>query len=109
MKRNELTRQGLMDLNLMEANEWDGDPWDLWVTLLSLGYNKALEMTEVGESQSKNHCTFFCCTLCVCHRLIAGGQGSTATVILLILKIALGSLKEEIFLCFRERQDFVGL
>lgn len=53
MKKNELTRQGFMDLNLMEANDRDGDPWDLWVTLLSLGYNKALEMTEVGESQSK--------------------------------------------------------
>ncbi|NWW75635.1 EFCB7 protein, partial [Climacteris rufus] len=46
MKKNELTRQGFMDLNLMEANDRDGDPQDLWVTLLSLGYNKALEMTE---------------------------------------------------------------
>ncbi|XP_031974364.1 EF-hand calcium-binding domain-containing protein 7-like [Corvus moneduloides] len=46
MKKNELTRQGFMDLNLMEANDRDGDPRDLWVTLLSLGYNKALEMTE---------------------------------------------------------------
>ncbi|NXB11566.1 EFCB7 protein, partial [Cnemophilus loriae] len=46
MKKNELTRQGFMDLNLMEANDRDGDPWDLWVTLLSLGYNRALEMTE---------------------------------------------------------------
>ncbi|NXW85669.1 EFCB7 protein, partial [Alopecoenas beccarii] len=46
MKRNELTRQGFMDLNLMEANDREGDPSDLWVTLLSLGYNKALEMTE---------------------------------------------------------------
>ncbi|XP_064576494.1 EF-hand calcium-binding domain-containing protein 7 [Zonotrichia leucophrys gambelii] len=46
MKKNELTRQGFLDLNLMEANDRDGDPWDLWVTLLSLGYNRALEMTE---------------------------------------------------------------
>ncbi|NXN77526.1 EFCB7 protein, partial [Bombycilla garrulus] len=46
MKKNELTRQGFLDLNLMEASDQDGDPWDLWVTLLSLGYNKALEMTE---------------------------------------------------------------
>ncbi|NXK66043.1 EFCB7 protein, partial [Sylvietta virens] len=46
MKKNELTRQGFLDLILMEANDRDGDPWDLWVTLLSLGYNKALEMTE---------------------------------------------------------------
>ncbi|XP_023788063.1 EF-hand calcium-binding domain-containing protein 7 isoform X1 [Cyanistes caeruleus] len=49
MKKNELTRQGFLDLNLMEANDRDGDPWDLWVTLLSLGYNKALEMTEPQE------------------------------------------------------------
>ncbi|NXU56260.1 EFCB7 protein, partial [Turnix velox] len=46
MKKNELTRQGFMDLNLMEANDREGDPSDLWVTLLSLGYNKALEMAE---------------------------------------------------------------
>ncbi|XP_065529216.1 EF-hand calcium-binding domain-containing protein 7 isoform X1 [Lathamus discolor] len=46
MRKNELTRQGFMDLNLMEANDREGDPSDLWVTLLSLGYNKALEMTE---------------------------------------------------------------
>ncbi|NWR87273.1 EFCB7 protein, partial [Furnarius figulus] len=46
MKRNELTRQGFLDLNLMEATDRDGDPRDLWVTLLSLGYNKALQMTE---------------------------------------------------------------
>ncbi|NWR64373.1 EFCB7 protein, partial [Bucorvus abyssinicus] len=46
MKKNELTRQGFMDLNLMEANDREGDPSDLWVTLFSLGYNKALEMTE---------------------------------------------------------------
>ncbi|XP_064928085.1 EF-hand calcium-binding domain-containing protein 7 isoform X6 [Columba livia] len=62
MKKNELTRQGFMDLNLMEANDREGDPTDLWVTLLSLGYNKALEMTEsenkviihVNNEQSKN-------------------------------------------------------
>ncbi|KAM9283714.1 EF-hand calcium-binding domain-containing protein 7 isoform 4-T6 [Morus bassanus] len=62
MKKNELTRQGFMDLNLMEANDREGDPSDLWVTLLSLGYNKALEMTEtenkviihVNNEQSKN-------------------------------------------------------
>ncbi|XP_074858558.1 EF-hand calcium-binding domain-containing protein 7 isoform X2 [Carettochelys insculpta] len=45
-KKNELTRQGFMDLHLMEANDHEGDPSDLWVTLLSLGYNKALEMIE---------------------------------------------------------------
>nr|XP_030721676.1 EF-hand calcium-binding domain-containing protein 7 isoform X5 [Globicephala melas] len=45
-KKNELTRQGFMDLNLMEANDGEGDPRDLWVTLHSMGYNKALELTE---------------------------------------------------------------
>uniref|UniRef100_A0A8C8Z6J5 EF-hand calcium-binding domain-containing protein 7 n=1 Tax=Prolemur simus TaxID=1328070 RepID=A0A8C8Z6J5_PROSS len=44
-KKNELTRQGFMDLNLMEANDREGDPRDLWVTLHSMGYNKALELT----------------------------------------------------------------
>ncbi|XP_029418369.1 EF-hand calcium-binding domain-containing protein 7 isoform X2 [Nannospalax galili] len=44
-KKNELTKQGFMDLNLMEAND-RGDPLDLWVTLHSMGYNKALELTE---------------------------------------------------------------
>lgn len=39
-----------MDLNLMEANDRDGDPRDLWVTLHSMGYNKALELTEVKQS-----------------------------------------------------------
>ncbi|XP_055978231.1 EF-hand calcium-binding domain-containing protein 7 isoform X1 [Sorex fumeus] len=45
-KKNELTKQGFMDLNLMEANDQQGDPADLWVTLHSMGYNKALELTE---------------------------------------------------------------
>ncbi|XP_073400763.1 EF-hand calcium-binding domain-containing protein 7 isoform X3 [Dendrobates tinctorius] len=45
-KKNELTRKGFLDLNLMEANDREGDPSDLWVTLQSMGYNKALEMTE---------------------------------------------------------------
>ncbi|XP_067893425.1 EF-hand calcium-binding domain-containing protein 7 isoform X2 [Heterodontus francisci] len=45
-KKNELTRQGFMDLNLMEANDREGDPRDLWITLESMGYSKALEMHE---------------------------------------------------------------
>ncbi|XP_077306685.1 EF-hand calcium-binding domain-containing protein 7 isoform X1 [Lithobates pipiens] len=45
-KKNELTRKGFADLNLMEANDREGDPSDLWVTLQSMGYNKALELTE---------------------------------------------------------------
>lgn len=49
-KKNELTRQGFMNLNLMEAYDGEGDPRDLWVTLHSMGYNKALELTEVKQS-----------------------------------------------------------
>lgn len=49
-KKNELTRQGFMNLNLMEAYDGEGDPHDLWVTLHSMGYNKALELTEVKQS-----------------------------------------------------------
>ncbi|MGH0140905.1 UNVERIFIED_CONTAM: hypothetical protein FKN15_073026 [Acipenser sinensis] len=45
-KKNELTRQGFMKLNLMEANDQEGDSRDLWVTLESMGYNRALEMVE---------------------------------------------------------------
>ncbi|XP_048394863.2 EF-hand calcium-binding domain-containing protein 7 isoform X2 [Stegostoma tigrinum] len=45
-RQNELTRQGFMDLNLMEANDREGDPKDLWVTLESMGYSKTLEMHE---------------------------------------------------------------
>lgn len=46
MKDNELTRQGFLDLNLMEASDRAGDVSDLWVTLLSMGYNRAMELTE---------------------------------------------------------------
>ncbi|XP_053248162.1 EF-hand calcium-binding domain-containing protein 7 isoform X4 [Podarcis raffonei] len=46
MKSNELTRQGFMDLNLMEASQQGRDLSSLWMTLRSMGYNKALELTE---------------------------------------------------------------
>ncbi|XP_056606307.1 EF-hand calcium-binding domain-containing protein 7 [Triplophysa dalaica] len=45
-KNNELTRQGFMELNLMEANDREGDPRDLWLTLEAMGYNRSLEMVE---------------------------------------------------------------
>ncbi|MBN3302278.1 EFCB7 protein, partial [Amia calva] len=45
-KKNQLTRQGFMELNLMEANDREGDPTDLWVTLESMGYSRALELVE---------------------------------------------------------------
>lgn len=83
MKKNELTRQGFMDLNLMEANDREGDPSDLWVTLLSLGYNKALEMTEVRQLYSKSNCftynllhVFNCSAVSVCHKLTLVDQCS---------------------------------
>nr|XP_055068500.1 EF-hand calcium-binding domain-containing protein 7 [Misgurnus anguillicaudatus] len=45
-KKNELTRQGFLELNLMEANDREGDPRDLWLTLEAMGYNGSLEMVE---------------------------------------------------------------
>uniref|UniRef100_A0A673LXQ9 EF-hand calcium-binding domain-containing protein 7 n=1 Tax=Sinocyclocheilus rhinocerous TaxID=307959 RepID=A0A673LXQ9_9TELE len=45
-KKNELTRQGFLELNLMEANDREGDPRDLWLTLEAMGYNHSLEMVE---------------------------------------------------------------
>lgn len=55
-KKNELTRQGFMELNLMEANDREGDPADLWVTLESMGYNRSLEMVEVKRGGLKYWC-----------------------------------------------------
>lgn len=43
----EITLKGFLDLNLMEAKDADGDPNDLWVTMESMGYNKALELDQV--------------------------------------------------------------
>lgn len=48
MRKNQLTQQGFMELNLMEATEKDGDPADLWVTLEAMGYNRMLELVEVS-------------------------------------------------------------
>uniref|UniRef100_A0A8C2K7U5 Phosphoglucomutase 1 n=1 Tax=Cyprinus carpio TaxID=7962 RepID=A0A8C2K7U5_CYPCA len=45
-KKNELTRQGFLELNLMEANDHEGDPGDLWLILEAMGYNHSLEMVE---------------------------------------------------------------
>lgn len=56
MRKNQLTRQGFMELNLMEATEKDGDPADLWVTLEAMGYNKMLELAEACPFQIDVHC-----------------------------------------------------
>ncbi|XP_029905098.1 EF-hand calcium-binding domain-containing protein 7 [Myripristis murdjan] len=55
-RRNQLTKQGFMELNLMEATEKDGDPADLWVTLEAMGYNHALELVEACPFQIDVHC-----------------------------------------------------
>lgn len=47
MRKNQLTRQGFMELNLMEATEKEGDPADLWLTLEAMGYNRMLELVDV--------------------------------------------------------------
>ncbi|XP_034035440.1 EF-hand calcium-binding domain-containing protein 7-like isoform X1 [Thalassophryne amazonica] len=56
MRKNQLTRQGFMELNLMEAAEKDGDPADLWVTLEAMGYNHKLELVEACPFQIDVHC-----------------------------------------------------
>lgn len=56
MRKNQLTRQGFMELNLMEATEKDGDPADLWVTLESMGYNRMLELVEACPFQIDVYC-----------------------------------------------------
>ncbi|XP_028443612.1 EF-hand calcium-binding domain-containing protein 7 isoform X1 [Perca flavescens] len=56
MRKNQLTKQGFMELNLMEATEKDGDPADLWVTLEAMGYNRMLELVEACPFQIDVHC-----------------------------------------------------
>nr|XP_019953868.1 PREDICTED: EF-hand calcium-binding domain-containing protein 7 isoform X1 [Paralichthys olivaceus] len=56
MRNNQLTRQGFMELNLMEATEKDGDPADLWVILEAMGYNRTLELVEACPFQIDVHC-----------------------------------------------------
>ncbi|KAG7242345.1 hypothetical protein INR49_024021 [Caranx melampygus] len=56
MRKSQLTRQGFMELNLMEATEKDGDPADLWVTLEAMGYNRMLELVEACPFQIDVYC-----------------------------------------------------
>lgn len=56
MKDGEITQEGFLELNTMEAQDADGDPNDLWVTLENMGYNKALELDQVlysGENSQQ--------------------------------------------------------
>ncbi|KAM8746451.1 EF-hand calcium-binding domain-containing protein 7 [Acanthopagrus schlegelii] len=56
MRKNQLTRQGFMELNLMEATEKDGDPADLWATLEAMGYNRMLELVDACPFQIDVYC-----------------------------------------------------
>lgn len=47
MKDDEISLKGFHDLNMMEAQDADGDPNDLWLTLENMGFNKALELDQV--------------------------------------------------------------
>ena len=49
MKDDEITLKGFLDLNMMEAQDADSDPNDLWLTLENMGYNKALELDQVNK------------------------------------------------------------
>jgi len=47
LKNGEITRQGFVKLNQMEAEDNEGDTEELWVTLMSMGFNKTLKLDEV--------------------------------------------------------------
>ncbi|XP_073707794.1 EF-hand calcium-binding domain-containing protein 7 [Garra rufa] len=66
-KKNELTRQGFLELNLMEANDREGDPSDLWLTLEAMGYNRSLEMVEACPFVIEVHCEDVKATLQAVH------------------------------------------
>ena len=44
---DELTPNGFINLNLMEARDPQGGPDELWVTLETMGYSKKLLLTMV--------------------------------------------------------------
>ena len=50
LKNGELTRNGFIQLNEMEAADNEGDTDDLWVTLNCMGFNKGLQLDEVRHS-----------------------------------------------------------
>ncbi|XP_011613432.1 EF-hand calcium-binding domain-containing protein 7 [Takifugu rubripes] len=56
MRKNQLTRQGFMELNLLEATEKEGDPADLWLSLEAMGYNRMLELADACPFQIDVHC-----------------------------------------------------
>ncbi|ROL48880.1 EF-hand calcium-binding domain-containing protein 7 [Anabarilius grahami] len=66
-QKNELTRQGFLELNLMEANDREGDPRDLWLTLEAMGYNHCLEMVEACPFVIEVYCEDVKATLQTVH------------------------------------------
>lgn len=46
LENGEITKNGFLQLNIMEAEDSNGDEDDMWVTLESLGINKELVMDE---------------------------------------------------------------
>lgn len=56
MRKNQLTKQGFMELHLMEATEKGGDPADLWVILEAMGYNRMLDLVEACPFHIDVHC-----------------------------------------------------
>lgn len=54
MEKGEITKDGFLSLNVMEAEDNDGDTEDLWITLNSMGYNKALQLDEVSLPELAN-------------------------------------------------------
>ncbi|XP_057696823.1 EF-hand calcium-binding domain-containing protein 7 isoform X2 [Corythoichthys intestinalis] len=56
MRKNQLTKQGFMELNLMEATEKDGDSDDLWTLVETMGYNRMLELVEACPFQIDIDC-----------------------------------------------------
>ncbi|KAK7144785.1 hypothetical protein R3I94_011014 [Phoxinus phoxinus] len=66
-RKDELTRQGFLELNLMEANDREGDPRDLWLTLEAMGYNQSLEMVEACPFVIEVYCEDVKATLQTVH------------------------------------------
>ena len=43
----ELTADGFVELNLMEARDPEGGQGELWVTLENMGYSRTLQLIKV--------------------------------------------------------------
>lgn len=62
LENGEITKNGFLQLNDMEAEDSNGDEDDMWVTLESLGINKELVMDEVVWSTQLNDFSAFTLT-----------------------------------------------